>query len=125
MTDDSFKDILPPPVLLRKPRGERKGIKADQAVMLNKLLEEGLVSPLEIAIRTVNEASMDLETIYETYGIDSKQYVEARKALDSALKTALPYTSRKLEQVEMKVEEDVDMNSIDDRIKQLLAKGQL
>lgn len=120
MKEDIFDTISPPPVLRRSIRS-RKGLQLDQQEMINHLVSQSeILSPLEIALRRATQAYDDLETIEEIYGIDSKQYVEASKALDSALKTALPYSSRKLESVNVTIEEEQSIEDINEQIAKYL-----
>lgn len=120
MKEDIFDTTIPPPVLRRTPRS-RKGLQLDQKEMIEHLVAQSeIISPLEIALRRATNAHEDLETIEEVYGIDSKQYQEAAKLLDSALKTALPYASRKLEQVNITLEEDSSIDDIESQIAKYL-----
>lgn len=121
--DSLLQEQPPAPVLLRGRRS-RIGMDADQDFVMQKLIrDEGLLQPMEIALRAVNEAQEDLETVYQTYGIDSEQYTTARRNLDQALKTVLPYSAYKKEKVIVEQIEVVSIEDTDKRIAELLRKA--
>lgn len=106
-----------------RPKGSSNRLSQDTKVVVEEMVKKhGLLSPIEIAMFSVNHAYDTVqEIIQDEHSLNSKEGQLALQTTNQLLKTVLPYVHHQLKNVVI-TEEDVAEDAIESAVKKLKDK---